>query len=536
MPRLLRSYDLLGGDRRLILYIAYSEDKLFKDVGSRKQLFIDDDVISFVRNLTRRKHTPKKHPANPLISRSEPWEVCPQFRTSNFNVVRDGVFKAWCTDYYGYFGTVKSTWGLDSLCSRQYYMQSEDGLNWVKPPLGKHFVDGHDTNTVMGHPPYELVICPSIILDDFETDEYRRYKMAYLFKPRDVEYPKRGGSRHHGAGLSLAFSPDGIDWTVHEENPVVPGWISDVCILTRDPIDAKYLLFGRAGGVAGSSSHPGFDRWFPRVYPSRPEGVWGTRRRVYRLESEDGYNWSEPQLIFDPGKGDNVDDHHYGFVSWRVDDMYLGILNVLHAVDNTLDMYMMHSRDGLEWSRFQDHSPLVSRGGVGSYDEFGAETPTQPLVVGDELWFYYGGMQVHHDWWIFGQNEGLDVPEAHDPALSGNGHHLCLATLRLDGYVSLDATLREGHVETKPVYSREPHLFINGRCGPDGYIRAEVLDRMDNVWEGFSRNDCDPFRGDNIHHRVTWGGRAAVDGIPDSVKLRFYLKDAELYGFQFADA
>ena len=65
------------------------------------------------------------------------------------------------------------------------------------------------------------------------------------------------------------------------------------------------------------------------------------------------------------------------------------------------------------------------------------ETPTAPIVVDDQIWIYYGGMNVHHDWWISGQQAGIDLPEVHDPALSENGHHLCLATLRLDGWVAL---------------------------------------------------------------------------------------------------
>ena len=82
------------------------------------------------------------------------------------------------------------------------------------------------------------------------------------------------------------------------------------------------------------------------------------------------------------------------------------------------------------------------------------------------MWFYYGGNSVHHDWWIIGSGQGLDVPEVHDPSIAANGHHLCLATLRYDGYVSLDATVREGYVETKPVKPTAGQLFINARCEP----------------------------------------------------------------------
>ena len=44
------------------MYVAYSEDKVYKDVGATRQLFIDDDVVAVVKNVTRRQHSPVKHP------------------------------------------------------------------------------------------------------------------------------------------------------------------------------------------------------------------------------------------------------------------------------------------------------------------------------------------------------------------------------------------------------------------------------------------------------------------------------------------
>ena len=508
------------------MFIAYAQDKIFKDIGTSRQLFIDDDVVASVKNVTRRQHTPRKHPDNPLIKRDKPWEVTTYFRISCFNVIRDqadGLFKCWYQDFIDYFGSTQKKYQR----TRVFYAQSADGLSWEKPALGKHNIDGHDTNAVL-YSPDENFKCPSVLLDERETDSARRYKMMYFHNVRG----------RPGSEMCLAFSPNGIDWTPYEGNPIFPLWMGDVEILTYDPIDKKYLMFGRYGGRPGSS-HPDYDEWFAPVWPSRPEGIWGTRRRIYRTESEDCLNWSEPELIFDPGEEDNLDDGLYGFTSWRADEMYLGILNVLHAVDNTLDMYLLNSRDGLSWKRLQEHRPLIPRGGEGSYDQLDIETPSQPLVVGDEVWFYYGGNKVHHDWWMYGKEEGLDVPEAHDPSLSQDGHHLCLATLRLDGYVSLGATVREGYVETKPVASAAPHLFINGRCDQNGYIKVEMMDSWNNVWEGYSQEDCQTFTGDSIHHHVQWADRDTVNEIPDigrGVKLRFYLRNAELYGFQFADS
>ncbi len=82
---------------------AYSRDTVSKDVGSTIQLFVDDDVIAVVKNVTRRQHKPVKHPTNPLIRRDRPWEFSTYFRTSAFGVVNDreaGHFKCWYEDYY----------------------------------------------------------------------------------------------------------------------------------------------------------------------------------------------------------------------------------------------------------------------------------------------------------------------------------------------------------------------------------------------------------------------------------------------------
>jgi len=202
-------------------------------------------------------------------------------------------------------------------------------------------------------------------------------------------------------------------------------------------------------------------------------------------------------------------------------------------VPNTLDMYLHRSRDGRNWSRMLEHRPFIGRGGQDSYDQFGIETPSQPFEVGGEIWFYYGGMNVHHDWWIWGVSEGLETPETKDPMIAQDGHHLCLATLRRDGYVSLEASLREGWIETKPVFSPGAHLLINGRCAAGGYIEAEMLDAQGNVVEEYSRQHVQRFTGDSVRHRVTWAGRNTVNEIAGAVKLKFYLCEAELFGFQF---
>jgi len=517
--------------------IAYSRDWQYKDIGDRRQLFIDDDVIACVRNVKRTQHSARKHPANPLIVRDQPWEGIPYFRTNSFNVVQDpadGLFKCWYEDQFEFFGVDDAK---AEICDdRIYYARSRDGIVWEKPPMGKLFVDGRNTNTVFSYPPYSGVGTPSVLLDLWDADPARRYKAVYIQKLFNSNHPKRSTYRaHHSVGVSMAFSPNGIDWTPYAGNPILPYWGSDVQILTYDEIDHKYLIHGRAESFH-LSPHPDSQNWFLPVYPDQPAGIGNTRRCTCRTESQDCIHWTQPEQMLVPGSEDNLQDSYYSFVPWRAGEMHLGALEILHQVDNTLDTELLYSRDGRHWQRFPGHQPLISRGQDDSYDSLQIEFSTQPLRVGDELWLYYGGNNIHHDWWIFGRQEGLDVPEARDPTLVRDGHHLCLATLRLDGWVSLDATIREGYVETKPVFSTGAHLFINGRCQPGGTIQVEVMDNWNHVWPGYGKADCRIFSGDSVHHKVAWTAGDAVHMIPGIVKLRFHLRNAELYSFQIADS
>ena len=66
----------------------------------------------------------------------------------------------------------------------------------------------------------------------------------------------------------------------------------------------------------------------------------------------------------------------------------------------------------------------------------------------------------------------------------------------------------------------------------------EVADRLDDVVEPCSKERSDPFTGDSVRHTVTWDGDPRIPVGPEAPnfrKLRFFLRDAELFSFQFAD-
>ena len=118
------------------------------------------------------------------------------------------------------------------------------------------------------------------------------------------------------------------------------------------------------------------------------------------------------------------------------------------------------------------------------------------------------------------------------PTTSGIG----VATLRLDGFVSLDAGERPagGVITTVPIQFRGSRLELNADS-TWGEIRVEVLDEAGEVVEGFGRMDCAPVSGDSVRHGVVWerGDLRALAGT--TVKLRFYMSCARLYAFQFRE-
>jgi hypothetical protein len=281
----------------------------------------------------------------------------------------------------------------------------------------------------------------------------------------------------------------------------------------------------------GAGTHPKLDKFFPAHRPHDPPGAGKPKRLVTRAESADARNWCAPEIVLAPDATDNLDDEHYGMVHWRAGNSYLGLLNRLHTVPNTMDMELVHSADGRNWRRFADRPAVVPLGDRGACDEFIADATSPPIPVGDEDWLFYSGSARHHD---FSWQPPPDV----DPAemVPEGKTFLCLATIRRNGWVSLSAMAREGYVETVPLFAQGARLLVNARCGPGGSLQCEVSDAWGHVWPGFSRADCPEFTGDSIAHEIVWASGRGINRAPGFVRLRFYLRNADLFSFRIAEA
>ena len=108
-------------------------------------------------------------------------------------------------------------------------------------------------------------------------------------------------------------------------------------------------------------------------------------------------------------------------------------------------------------------------------------------------------------------------------------------TVRMDGFVAASAPLGGGELVTKPLIFAGERLGVNFSTSEAGSVRVEIQDAGGNAVEGFALEDCEEIVGDEIEKGVKWKGVGDVSRLAGKpVRLRFALKDADLFAFRFA--
>lgn len=179
----------------------------------------------------------------------------------------------------------------------------------------------------------------------------------------------------------------------------------------------------------------------------------------------------------------------------------------------TVDVQLAWSWNLISWNRTPERKPFIALGEKPAWDWGMIYTARAPVLVNDSLYFYYGGCDNVHD--------DLDVR-----------CQIGLATLRLDGFCSMRAGSEEGWLITRREVFKTPEIIINARTGASGHVTAELLDRNNHVLPGFSRTDCVLFKGDSVRHVLRWKTKIfPAEYLADDKKIRFYLKNADLYSY-----
>jgi hypothetical protein len=118
---------------------------------------------------------------------------------------------------------------------------------------------------------------------------------------------------------------------------------------------------------------------------------------------------------------------------------------------------------------------------------------------------------------------------------TGNSSEVRRYSLRLDGFVSVSAGYGGGELVTRPVRFTGGRLRLNFATSAAGAVRVE-LERPDgSAVAGFAAADCDELFGDTVDRAVSWRGSEDVSALAGKpVRVRFLLRDADVYAFRFA--
>ncbi len=148
----------------------------------------------------------------------------------------------------------------------------------------------------------------------------------------------------------------------------------------------------------------------------------------------------------------------------------------------------------------------------------------RPVQRNNELWFYYMGLRYRN----------LSFEDVLNRRYL-DASAMCLARLRMDGFVSLKGGVEWGSVLTRPIEVSGDTLHVNADSWR-GRVLAEVVDAgSGQTIDGYAKNDCVPVIMDSIDERVQWReGRELKELAGQTVRLRFHLWQSELYSYWFA--
>lgn len=311
-----------------------------------------------------------------------------------------------------------------------------------------------------------------------------------IHDPRDPDASRRYKAVIRGRGARGYTSPDGVHW---RDVGVLLDQCYDSTSVHWDPIGAKWLASVKI--------------WFD-----------GKRARGY-AESRDFFHWTDTYYMMTVDDRDKPGDQIYAMIVFYYESVYLGLLRMYHTDTGIVDIQLATSRNARHWDR-EIRTPFIATTPVKGAWDFGNNAPATnpPIRVGDELWFYYSGRGTRHD----------EVP---------NTGAIGLGTLRVDGFVSMKAGASGGTLTTRPLVFAGDRLVLNVGTGAGGIVKVEILDASGRPIEGFTEADCDEINTNDVRAVATWHGKADVSALSGKpVKLRFVMRDADLYAFRFRPA
>jgi len=459
-----------------------------------EHLFLDDLELVRSHGVELYMPGPVKHPNNPILTHG-PEGAFDSHRVFNSGeVVLDGqTFRMW----YGALNTddPEAFWEDWTKTPRTGYAESPDGIHWTKPILNLAQWRGSAENNMV--PGFGIV--PFVMLNPDQSDPKQKF-LAF-----------NTGSRF--------YSPDGWVWTRDEDFSVSfpggrPQWFSvNLGNVLYDPEEPDPRLRWKAYGC------------FAPKDPQRAIGL---------SYSPDGHHWTvyAENPIVSPLSGPHPMLHDLSISRWG--SYYMMVCQA--GLGSRMPLYLMGSRDGINWWPICETEPFIRPGEEDAWDR-GFLLPSQPLVMGDEVWLYYGGADF-----------GAVSDPHYDRERTVTMHIACgLARLPLNRWAGFRTTAGDGrsigYIETGPIRAediRDCVLSVNvDGCDADHYLLAEILHgETDERVPGYEQENSDETHESGLAQVMSWRGGASLNGIPRgaAIRIRFVLHGAGspvLYSWSF---
>ncbi|MDH5604837.1 MAG: hypothetical protein OEY51_12895 [Cyclobacteriaceae bacterium] len=456
---------------------------IFIDTGVR-ELFIDHFLIDTLLNTELVLHSPRDE--GPVLFFDKPWEG--PF-SAYVTVIRDdSLFRLY---YRGLpearaDGTIKET-----TC----YAESIDGIRWSKPSLKLFTIDGSIENNVI------------LAVDAPFSHNFSPFLDTNPNALKNEKFKALAGTSN--TGLFMFYSHDGIHWKKEDKAPV----------FTKGIFDSQNVAFWSARE----------ERYLCYFRSWTGDGYSGVRT-VSRTTSADFHHWSDPEkMTF----GGTPMEHLYTnqtHAYFRAPQIYIAL-----AARFMPNRQVLTEEEALKVNAnpdyFKDCSDVVlltSRGG-NEYDRTFMESYIRP-GIGLQNWVSRSNypalnvVQTGPSEMSLYVNQNYAQPTA----------HLRRYSLRVDGFSSLQAGYKGGEMVTKVLTFKGEELFINFATSAAGEIKIGIENESGVPYQGFSVDECQTIVGNEIEKKVKWHSGESLKKLSGKpVRLRFVLKDADIYSFIF---
>ena len=456
-------------------------------IGSRRELFVDDALIESMRGARFELGSPID--AGIALRLDRPWEG----RFSAYStVIQDGGL------YRLYFRGVPASGKDGNPDEVTCCAESDDGVNWRRPELRVFEVRGAKTNNVIlaGSAPYSHNFSPFLDARPGVAAGERYKALAGV----------------HKTGLAAFVSTDGLQWRRLREQAVFP------------PL--KEFAFDSQNTAFWSKTEGMYVLYF-RTW-KKISGV--NYRWISRATSDDFIRWSAPvEMSF----GDAPPEHLYTNQTspyFRAPHIYTGICARFMPGRQVLDERQA-AAIGVDPKYFKDCSDavLITTRGGNRYERHFMEAFLRP-GAGMENWVSRSNypalnlVQTGPSTMSFYVNRNYGQPTA----------HLRRYQLRLDGLASIKAGYEGGEVLTRLLAFDGARLELNYSTSAAGGIRVELQDGSGSPLPGYSLADATELIGDETARTYAWKlGENVHSRAGRAVRIRFVLKDANLYSFRF---